>query len=277
MKKYLIKKVLNNNVISVEHRGINYILSGKGIGYDKKKGDWFEDTSAVELRFISLEGIKQIEQDHLLNRLDPEIVESVQKVLEIINVETGNQFDIRNHAGLLDHIQFLIKRLKEGFEIRQPFMHETQILYPKEYAIAEKCVECVRNELGLEIPDDEIGFLTFHIHSGIQSKKEMTPLKEVKLINKITQHVEKKLDTHFDPKSFDYNRFIIHIKGVLQRLSSGKTLENNLLTEIQNKYIIEYKVAYDVAKIIEGQCGFPVPEGEIGYIAIHLVKLNHLV
>lgn len=276
MKKYFIKKILNNNVISVEQNGINYILSGKGIGYDKKKGDWFEDTEAIEIRFISLEGIKEIEQTHLIEKLDPEVVEAVQKVLDIINIETGSLFDMKNHAGLLDHIQFLIKRLNENFEIRHPFMNETQILYKKEFSIAEKCVECLRNELNIDIPDDEIGFLTFHIHSGIANEREITALKEIKIINKITSHVEKKLEVKLDPKSFDYNRFIIHIKGVLQRITSGKTLQNNLLTDIQNKYIIEYKVAYDVAKIIEGQSGNIVPEGEIGYIAIHLIKLNNL-
>lgn len=276
MKRYFIKKILNNNVISVEQNGINYILSGKGIGYDKKKGDWFEDTEAIEIRFISLEGIKEIEQTHLIEKLEPEVVEAVQKVLDIINVETGSLFDMKNHAGLLDHIQFLIKRLNENFEIRHPFMNETQILYKKEFSIAEKCVECLRNELNIDIPDDEIGFLTFHIHSGITHEKEINALKEIKIINKITNHVEKKFDSKFDPKSFDYNRFIIHIKGVLQRIDSGKTIQNNLLTDIQNKYIIEYKVAYDIAKIIEGQSGNMVPDGEIGYIAIHLIKLNNL-
>lgn len=275
MKQYTIKKVLNNNVISVEKTGISYILTGSGIGYNRKKGELFEDTEMVEIQYMSLEGIQNKDIEKFLDKIDAEVVEAVQKILKMINEKTGTAMDMSNHAGLLDHIQFLVKRLQDGIEIRNPFLNETKLLYKDEYAIAEKGVSILGNELLIEIPEDEIGFLTYHIHSGLKIKNKTQALRDVKLISTIKKHVEGKLGVEFDQHAFDYNRFVIHIKGVIQRLQDEKPLSNNLLTEIKSKYIIEYKVAFDVGLIIERQLGIKVPDSEIGYIAIHLVKLNN--
>lgn len=275
MKSYTIKKVLNNNVISVTDGERNYIFTGSGIGYNKKKNEIFEDTEAIEIQYISLEGLQNKDVDNFLEKIDVEVIEAVQKILIMVNEKTGKKYSMSDHAGLLDHIQFLVKRLQDKIEIHNPFLNETKLLYPQAYDVAERGVEILRNELLLEIPDDEVGFLTYHVHSGLKIVDKTRALRDVKLMNTIKNHIESKLGIDFEQHAFDYNRFIIHIKGVLKRLEEEKPLSNNLLTEIKSKYIIEYKIAFDVGLIIEQQLGLKVPDSEIGYIAIHLVKLNN--
>ncbi|MEA4826635.1 MAG: PRD domain-containing protein [Clostridium sp.] len=277
MEEYKIIKVLSNNVILVSHRNINYILVGKGIGFGRKSKQTLENLQGIESRFISLEGLKTNEYSRFFNDLDPKIIELTERILKMASEELNQSLNPKIHAGLIDHIQFTIKRLKDGIVLVNPFLNETKLLYPKEYTVAEKAVDILSKGLQMEIPDAEIGFLTFHICGGLNENSKKEALENAQLITKISNYISIKLKVKLDPSSFEYTRFIIHIKGVLNRVKNNKTIKNDMLTELKEKHIIEYKIAYDISKIIQNNLKLSVPEDEVGYIAIHLIKLNSLV
>lgn len=277
MEEYKIIKVLSNNVILVSHRNINYILVGKGIGFGRKSKQTLENLQGIESRFISLEGLKTNEYSRFFNDLDPKIIELTERILKMASEELTQSLNPKIHAGLIDHIQFTIKRLKDGIVLVNPFLNETKLLYPKEYMVAEKAVDILSKGLQMEIPDAEIGFLTFHICGGLNENSKKEALENAQLITKISNYISIKLKVKLDPSSFEYTRFIIHIKGVLNRVKNNKTIKNDMLTELKEKHIIEYKIAYDISKIIQNNLKLSVPEDEVGYIAIHLIKLNSLV
>lgn len=274
MNEYKILKILSNNAVLVDHRDTTYILVGKGIGFGRKKNENLDDPTLIESRFISLEGLKGSDYEKFMDNIDPVIIEVTQKILDMTEQELNVELNPNIHAGLLDHIQFAAKRLMQGIPIVDPFLCETKLLYPKEFKIAENAVNLLRQSFSMEIPDDEIGFLTYHIYAGINESSKKEALENSKIISRIAEHTLDKLSLEVDKTSFDYNRFIIHLRGVLTRVKTKKTLKNNLLTEIKQKNIIEFKVAYDIAKMIGNSLGENVPDDEIGYIAIHLMKLN---
>ncbi|WP_242863900.1 PRD domain-containing protein [Clostridium tepidiprofundi] len=275
VEEYRIVKILSNNVILVEHRGTNYILVGKGIGFGRKKGQSLDNLEGIESKFISLEGLKSHDYRRFVKELDPKIIELTEKILKVASDELNQGLHPRIHAGLIDHIQFAIKRIKDGIVLVNPFLNETKLLYPKEYEVAEKAVKILSEGLNMEIPDAEIGFLTFHICGGVKENSKKEALENIKLINKVVNYVSKKIGFELEPSSFEYMRFVIHIRGVLCRVKDGKTIKNNLLTELKEKHTIEYRMAYDIAKIIQNHLKVNVPEDEVGYIAIHLMKLNN--
>lgn len=274
MGEIKIEKILSNNVILVLSKGTKYILTGKGIGFGKKRGDKIEELHKIEASFISLESLKIEDANRFIEALDPKILELTDKILEMAKDKLGENLDSKIHVGLIDHIQFTIKRLKDNITIINPFLEETKLLYPKEYEIAKKAVNILKEGLNMEIPDSEIGFLTFHICGGHSEESKSHALENTKVISKILDYVGRKLDIKLDPYSFEYKRFVMHLKGVIERVKNNKTIINNLLTEVKERYIIEYKLAYDISKIIENELKVVVSEDEMGYIAIHLTKLK---
>lgn len=277
MEECRIIKVLNNNVILVDSESIQYILVGKGIGFGKKSGEIIKDFSGIESKFISLQGLDINASLQFTNNLDPKIAELTKDILKIISEEFNRPLNPNVHVNLIDHIQFTVKRLKSGMILENPFLNETKLLYPKEYAVAEKAVEILSKGLNMHFPDAEIGFITLHICGGLNEKSKKDALENAQLINTILNFVSKKLNVTLDPNSFEYKGFVNHLRGVLNRIKNNKILKNNLLTELKKRNIIEYKIAYDVSKIIENVLQISVPEDEIGYITIHIMKLNSIV
>ena len=59
--------------------------------------------------------------------------EAIYEISEKINQELNESI----HIGLIDHLYFAIKRLKNNEEIENPFLVEIETLYSKEYMLAD--------------------------------------------------------------------------------------------------------------------------------------------
>ncbi|WIF93973.1 PRD domain-containing protein [Caminicella sporogenes] len=276
MEKYTIKKILSNNVVLVERNKQNLILVGKGIGFGKKKGYVIENSEIIEEKFISLKGLNEDEYENFLETVDPKIIEISKNIIEMVEEELGEELNPNIYLGFIDHINFAIKRLEEGIEIVNPFLFETKILYPVEYRLAEKAVEILKKDLNIDIPKAEVGFLTLHIYGGRANRSKKEALENSILINKVLEVVEKKIKIKIDKESFICRRFIMHLIGVIDRVLNDKCHRNNLVPKIKDELRYEFSIAYDISKIMEKILKKSVPESEIGYIALHLHKINNL-
>ncbi|EOD01498.1 BglG family transcription antiterminator [Caldisalinibacter kiritimatiensis] len=272
--EYKIIKPLSNNVVLANKEDKNYVLLGKGIGFGKKKNMILKDSDNIEKIFISLDDFNLIEYENLLSKVDPKILELTERIISMVSKELKENLNPHIHIGLIDHINFAIKRLEEGIEIVNPFLFETKLLYPQEYKLAEKAVNILRENLNIKIPDAEIGFITFHIYGARKNKVKRDAFKNSKIVSKIIDYTQRKLQIDLSKGSFDYIRFVMHLKGVLNRLNEGKCIENVLLQKVKDEFKYEYKIAYDISKIIENDLRIKVPDDEIGYIALHLHKLK---
>lgn len=274
MEDFQILKILSNNVVLVSKKNKDYILVGKGIGFGKKKGQFIRDAENIENTFVSLEGINSGEFNSLLSKVDPQIIELSQQIVKMVSEEIEEDLNPHFHLGLIDHINFAINRLKEGIEIVNPFLSETKLLYPKEYDLAKRSVEILKSNLGIDIPETEIGFIAFHIYGATDDKTKNDAFKNSKVINKIIQFIQRKFEITLDKNSFNYMRFVNHLRGVLDRVKKNKTVKNVFLDQLKEELCYELKVAYDISKMIEHDLKFKVPEDEVGFIALHLYKLR---
>ncbi len=272
MGKYFVKKVLSNNAVFVSEGDKDYILLGKGIGFSKKKGMVLEKLDNVENTFVALSD----EDKNLIYNVDKEILETAEQIIDMASNELKENLNPYIHIGFIDHINFAIKRLREGIEIVNPFLLETKLMYPKEYDIASKAVNMLKEKLNIEIPDAEIGFIAFHIHGGRSNASKSMALKNTKLVNMLIEYVEKKLKMDIKKDFLIYNRFVYHLVALLERVNSEKTVINNSLEMIKKEFFFEYKIAYDISKIIQNELRKEVSQDEVGYIALHIYKLNSL-
>lgn len=274
VKDSIIKRVINNNVVLVEEKGQHFILVGKGIGFGRKKEEIFTNLDNIEEKFISLKGLDENEFDSFLTRVDFSVLELVQDIIRTTKDELGYELNPKTHVGLIDHMNFAIKRLEDGIVITNPFLYETKFLYPNEYKLAEKAIAIFEKKLNIKIPEAEAGFIALHLYGGRKNKSKKEALNVSKMLNSILIYVEKKLNTEIDRDSFECARFLMHLKSVLNRLDKNKCLEDFFVPNVKEKLSVEYKVAYDISKIVERTLKVSLPESELGYIALHLHKLR---
>ncbi len=275
MEQYTVKKVLNNNVVIAEKNTREFVIVGKAIGFNCRKG--------VEIPEDRIEGIfvKQSKKSNegfnkVLKNVNVEIIGISEEIISLCEKELGLKISEAIHISLPDHINFAIRRIKEGIKIENPFLYELAVLYPKEYKLAEKALHMINERFELKLPKDEIGFICMHINAAIVQKEVSDTLAHTKKIGEIMQFIFKLLNKKFDPSSLSYIRTITHLNFMIERILNKKPIKNNLLDSIKKEYYNEYGIAIKVAMKIENLFSVSVPEDEVGYITLHINRINDI-
>lgn len=273
-KDVVLSKVFNNNIILVKSDGKEKILFAKGIGFGKRFGDLILKETAVDKIFIieNEENLKNFSK--IIDKTDNEFLALCEEIIYDISESLKEDLNESIHIGLIDHLNFAIKRLENGEEIQNPFVVEIETLYPREFDLAEVAAKRVEKFTGVKIPMGEVGFIALHIHSARNNGKLSNTIKYSYLGNTIVENVEDALDVYIDRRSLDYARFLTHIRFAIERIMTKKPIRNDLSEIIKCQYKISYKIAEDLAKILQENLDVNVVEDEIAYLAMHVERFR---
>ncbi len=274
-----VKKVLNNNVLIADHAAYGeVVLIGKGIGFNRKKGDPIQNDIAEKM-FV-LKGEKEQEQyKNLLPFLNDDMSSIIISAIELIRERTNSFLNEHIHIALTDHILFAINRLMRGMEIRNPFLVETRTLYPFEYEVAREVVELINDHTEVNLPEGEIGFIALHIHSAMMNKDLSEINQHSQLIARLTGMIEQQLEVNIDRDSIDYVRLVRHIRYTIERVLKGERVEEpekiaNLLKE---EYPLCYNLSWKLIKMMQQTLKKPVYDAEAVYLTMHLQRIQSKV
>lgn len=270
-----VVKSFNNNILLVKENGKERILFQKGIGFGKKLGDIIEKGTVVEKVFVIEDKENQRNFDEILSRVDTKLIALVEEVIAEITDELGEELNENIHVGLIDHLFYAIRRLEDNEEIQNPFLVEIETLYGREFSMASRLANRIREELNVDVPDGEKGFIALHIHSARNNGKLSNTIKYSFLSNSIIEHVEDRLKIQIDRKSLDYARFLTHIRFAIERIITNKPIKNDLVDIIKAKYKISYKIAEESRNIICKVLDInKISEDEIAYLAMHIERFR---
>jgi transcriptional antiterminator len=273
MDEFKIKKVLNNNVVVAEKDMEQFVLVGKGLGFDSNKGAKV-NPDKIESIFVrkTMDSNRNFEQ--ILEKVDREIVGISEEIISLCEMELEVKLSEGIHVSLPDHINFAKVRIEKGVKIENPFLHELVALYPKEYRLAERALDMINNNLSIKLPKDEIGFICMHIKAAIKQEAVSTALAYTKKVTEVMELIAKLLKREFDKNSLEYMRTITHLNFMIERISNNKAIKNSLLDSIKKDLYNQYDIAIKVAMKIENLFSVKVSEDEIGYIALHISRLT---
>ena len=274
IKKGIVIKALNNNMVLIKEQGVEKILLAKGIGFNKKFGDILEDNLEVD-KVFSIEDKKNQENlKEVYNRVDGEFVAICEEALAEISEELGEELNETIHIGLIDHLAIAMKRLKNKEQINNPFIVEIETLYSVEFEMAKKIVNKLQDKYEIDFPEGEIGFITLHIHSARNGKMLSNSIKYSYLSNKIIIYIEEKFNSKIDKRSLDYARFLSHVRFTIERVLTHTVLKNDLTEIIKKSYPVSYEIAEGASKIIEETLDKKVYDDEVAYIAMHVERFR---
>ncbi|MDR7003075.1 glucose PTS transporter transcription antiterminator GlcT [Neobacillus niacini] len=276
MAKLLIDKVLNNNVIIAKHPSYDeVVLIGKGIGFNRKKGDFIE-TDTVEKLFVLKNEKEQESYIKLLPFIDSEFLEVIISAIDLIKQRTNSQLNEHIHVALTDHLMFAITRASQGMEMSNPFLVETKALYRHEYEVAAEVVRFIREKTGINLPDGEIGFIALHIHSAITNKNLSDVNRHSQLISRLVEMVEEQLDIEIDKESIDYMRLVRHLRFAIERVQKGERVEEpeKIASLLKEEYPVCYNLSWKLIKVMQQTLKMKVFDAEAVYLTMHLQRLQ---
>ncbi|WP_425060412.1 PtsGHI operon antiterminator [Sporomusa carbonis] len=275
-KGYILKKVLNNNaLIALDEGHKEVILIGKGIGFQRAKGDSIRHDAKIEKVFVLASEGQREQMQRLFTENDEDILRVITEYVKYVEGKLERAFTTQFFIALTDHLVFAIKRLQQGIKIHNPFLYDVRSLYPYEYSLAQEGTTLLENRLKITIPEDEIGFLALHIHSG-RTNQDLSRMNRFSgLIVKLIKVIETELEIEIDKTGLDYSRLVTHLRYAIDRAKRNDFAEkeNSLSQLLQKEYPVCYNIAWKIVKILQNQLKVDIPEAEVSYLTLHIQRI----
>ena len=267
-----IVKILNHNAVIVHEQDTNstLLILNTGVGFGKKINEYIEIDGIETVYHIQPMSSKG-KTDVLLQNLDPIYIEISSDIMMKAK-ETFEDIDENKILPLADHIAFAINRMQNKIRITNPFSNEIRLLYPEEWKIAAKSREIIFNKLGHLINDDEIGFITLHLHSTQEMSNDDAFIMAI-IVNESIREIEKEYDIEIDLNSLSYSRLMIHMKYLIARLHEDEVITLDMEDYTKESIPDSYALAVRIIKRIEDSLNREVPVIETGYLAMHIDRI----
>ena len=279
--KMKIKKIINNNILcAVDDRGNELIVTGRGIGFQRHRGEVI-DISRIERTYRMEEKTGQRKLRELVEKIPIEHLSLTEELIKHITSQIPQKLNESLLITMADHISFAILRKAQGVEFSNPLKGSIMCYYPTEYHLGQYCLGVIREHLGVTLHEDEAAFLALHIVNAELSTNMSEMYDITKLIEGTISVVEYFYKKEFDRESMDFNRFVVHLRYFAQRLFQGKMMEDaqGERDEVFRQLIMKnckehYKCAQCVADYIKNTYQKNLSDEELIYLTIHLKRIN---
>lgn len=277
MDNIIIEKVINNNIISAyEKSDAEVIVMGRGIGFKKKQGEVVPTDQISKIFRIKSRTLAEQFKELLANmplervRISDEIISHAKDHLKL-------KLNQSIYVTLTDHINFAIERVSQGIEPQNALLWEIKRFYPQEFQLGIYALELIQDRLDILLPEDEAGFIALHFVNAEYGTDIRDAVKFPDQMQAIVDIVERDLGILLDESSLHYERFMTHIKFLIQRIYRKELLfseDRELSLLMQRKYPREYQCSVKVAEYIMQATGSRLSEEEIMYLSVHIRRVT---
>ena len=272
----LIHKILNNNVIVVlEKNDEEKIMMGRGLAYKKKVGDTI-DLADVDKTFSLSSHELSDNFIQLINDIPFEVFSLSDDIIAFAQAALKKKMHANLTVSLTDHIHTAIERFKEGIVIKEVLLWDIQRFYKDEYQIGLKALDMIEEHFNLRLPEDEAGFIAFHILNASGEDSLDNIVEITKVINEITNIVKYRFKVEFDEDDVYFYRFVTHLKFFAYRVVNKSVYNSNedgLLELIKIKYPSSYSVSLNVKDFISDHYNYVISDEELLYLTIHIERV----
>lgn len=273
-----IHKILNNNVVvTLDPKGNELIITGRGVGFKKREGDLI-DSKLIEKKFSLTNKETLPKFAELLSEIPLNVLTTSEIIINYAKQKLEGKLQDSIYISLTDHIHFAIERHKQGFDIPNNFLWEIKKFYPKEFQIGLYALSIIKERLSIELPEDEAGFITFHIINAELNDTMPNIVNMTKIIREILNIVKYHFNIEYNEESLSYQRFVTHLKFFSQRiLNPGISIQqdDSLYQLIRQKYQQAYYCTKQIDLHLIQQYQHPLTDDESMYLTIHIERLRN--
>ena len=278
----LIKQVFNNNVVLVYNKDddTEYILTGAGLGFQKKKGMQV-DVNKIEKKFISSDDSVKNRLVSLASEVDPEIFDITSNIVEKIEYYLSENLYEYIYPALTDHIAFAIKRRKEGIVVRNTLLFEIKKIYKREFEAGMLAVKHISDRLGIDLGEDEAAFIAVHIINSYyqgNSQKYKEDLKVLKILKDVLNIIRYYYKIDYEENDLDYDRLVTHVRFFAKRLLLGENMgdsSKDLLEVVKIKYDKAYACVGKIDDYVKNNYKKSLSDDEKLYLTMHIERVTN--
>lgn len=273
---YRVAKVLNSNAILAHDEEKNQVvLMSKGIGFGKRVGEEIKDNAENQkifyIRDDSVNSAKLKQMDSEMKKVEEVTGEIVEVARERLHIDNSKLY-----GALLDHITFAVECLHMGLPIDNPFCGEIAILYSKEYETAQIAAEIIKERIGVEIGDGETGFIALHLYSARKNRHIRSAMKSTRVYSEILNMVGKAIGKELDNTHAPAKSFLLSLHCLVTLTVNRNPIVMKLNQQIKLSLTDSYRVAVQVANLIDQEMEVRLSEDAVAFIAVDIEKLKQL-
>ncbi|AXI10536.1 transcriptional antiterminator [Oceanobacillus zhaokaii] len=213
--------------------------------------------------------------NRLLHFVNPEKLSIIESVVESARGVLPYELADSAHIGLVVHLALAMERLQKGEMIKFDQAFLQRIERTKEYAIAKSMINKLEKKLKLDIPDDEIGYITMHL-MGAKVRVDQEYLIEESSIDiafqakALIQYVSKNVNVDLTKNASLLHDLVAHLKPTIYRLQQRMQIKNPMIKEIMVDYHDLFYLIQDGVRETFPDMDFP--DDEIGYLVLHFAS-----
>lgn len=195
----------------------------------------------------------------------------IQKVIEDIDFGEDYYMPYVSFKNLVIHIYISILRIKQKKYIISSKDFEEKIISSEEFKIANDIVHKLQEKLKIEIPNQELTYITMHLIA------KNTISNQEKLSNEILEISQEIIDEIYKVSKYDFRENIdfyfslaMHLGPLINRIKYGFDMKNPVLSDIKENQVAFF-IATIASNVISNHYNTRLSEDEIGYIALHIM------
>jgi len=271
-----VLKVFNNNVVLADDNGREVVLTGRGLGYQVRRGD-LVDAGKVQQTFVPDADHDVDELSAFLTELPPELLALAVEILHQAQKELGTSFTQAMVIPLADHLNFAITRVRHQIVVEYPLRSEVAHLYPNELRVAKQAVALAAERTGVPLPPDEAVPIALHFVNAMFTAGDLSrTVRMTELFQQVFAILDSAYDRHFDTESINAARFLTHLRYFFVRVDSDRQLSKNphtFTTTIQESFPDAFLCAERIKALLELRLEKPITADEVVYLTLHVARL----
>lgn len=268
-----IKQILNNNVVSAsDPDGAEFILTGRGLGFNASVGDVVSN-SKVEKTFLLKNQDVSSRFKVLLNEIPVDIIQLTDDIITQAQRSLNHQLSEALYVSLADHLHYAIRRHAKGLALHNPLEWEVRNFYRKEYFIGRQALALIASRTGQLLPDAEACSIALHIVNAAMNAPDGQVMEITRLIFQIQNIVKYWFAITIDEQSLNYQRFVTHLKFFAQRVMTGEVLDNDdaeLFSQMPQRYEKTLGCVQAISDFVAKNYRHTMSSSEKLYLTVHI-------
>ena len=270
-----ILKVFNNNSVAAISDDLgDIILTGSGIGFQKKAGDLVDETKIEKTYLFKDDQKKRFEQS--IAEVPAVYYEIAHKIVSKAVKDLKVDFSREIFIAISDHLSFAVKRKKENIYLPNIILNETKIIYKEEYKVGLWALDYIENKIGIRLDEDEAGYLALHLVNFSLSNNANNAMKIVTLTKEVLNLIKKTMKVELEEDSIGYTRISTHLKFLAERIFRDDVSSVvDTTSDIREMLKEDARLALcinRIVKLIKERYNYDLSPDEQTYLCIHIKK-----
>lgn len=270
-----ILKVFNNNsVAAISDELGDIILTGSGIGFQKKIGDTIDESRIEKTYFFKDDQQKRFEQS--IETVPAIYFEITNKIVSKATEELETDFSGEIFLAISDHISFAVKRKKEDIYLPNVVLSETKALYKKEYEVGLWALDYIEKKIKVKLDEDEAGYIALHLVNFSLNNKANNATKIVTLTKEVLNVIKLSMKVDLEEDSLGYARISTHLKYLAERIFRNQTDSlDDTTADIREMLKEDLRLSLcinRIVKLIRDRYDYELSPDEQTYLCIHIKK-----